>query len=145
MDDACKSFENNFLFRYVHPDWFVFDEKSIPMYREMGAERPAYCLRKRDPSNGSFVFVINVGKYNFEKFSLGKGINALYNAILALFEKEENQILGCTMIFNYTDASLKDLAFLSLKEVAEFSASANKASGRFKKCRKKNIFLLNYS
>jgi hypothetical protein len=50
-----------------------------------------------------------------------------------MFESDENQILGCTIIFNYADAPLKVLAGFSLKDVADYAGSTNKASGRFKK------------
>jgi hypothetical protein len=133
MDDAYKSFENHFLYRYSRPEWFEIDDQKIPLYREMGAQRPAYALRKRDPSNGSFVFVINMGKFDFEKYGLGQAFNAVYNSLTAMFESDENQILGCTIIFNYADAPLKVLAGFSLKDVADFAGSTNKASGRFKK------------
>lgn len=66
--------------------------------------RPAYGLRKRDPSNGSFVFVINMGKFDFEKYGLNSAFNALYNSVQALFEDEENQILG---IFKNQTENLK--------------------------------------
>lgn len=132
MDDAFKSFENHHLFRMGRPEWFEINDEKVKLYREIGANRGAYVLRKRH-SDGSFVLVINMGKYDFEKYGTDTSFNIIYNILMAYFDVEENQILGCTLIFNYKDVPLKIFGQFSLKDVVDFAGSTNKGSGRFKK------------
>lgn len=132
MDDAYKSFENHHLFRMGRPEWFEISEERLKLFAEIGSNHGAYVLRKRS-ADGSFVLIVNMGKYDFEKFGTENAFNVIYNILMAYFEQEENQILGCTLVFNYADCPLKVFALFSLKDVADFAGSANKGSGRFKK------------
>lgn len=132
MDDAYKSFENHHLFRMGRPEWFECNAERIKTYREIGEDCGAYVLRER-AEDGSYILIINLGKFNVDKFKTDDAFGAIYNILSAYFEIEENQIMGCTLVFNYTDVPLKLFGMFSLKDIADFAGSSNKGSGRFKK------------
>lgn len=132
MDDAFKSFENHHLFRMGRPEWFEISEEKIKLFREIGSSKGAYILRKRN-ADGSFILVINLAQYDFEKYGTDTSFNIIYAILLAYFEIDENQLLGCTLLFNYANIPLKFFASFSLKDIADFAGSTNKGSGRFKK------------
>jgi hypothetical protein len=132
MDDACKVFENNHLFRATHPEWMNASPERLAFVKDLAKEGVAYILRKR-ASDGSMIFVLNLGRLDVDKYSAADGFNYIYTTIGSYFEIEENQFLGCTLILNYVDCPLKNFTAFTIREMADFAASANKSPGRFKK------------
>jgi hypothetical protein len=132
MDDVFKIFENHHMFRTHRPEWFETNPQRLDSIRAVANEGAAYMLKKR-AEDGSLIFVINFQSFSSEKFTVNDGFNFVYNTIAAFMDEEDNQLLGCTFILNYYNCPLKNLMSFSIRDSAEFAASANKCAGRYKK------------
>lgn len=132
MDDVFKVFENHYLFRATRPKWFNTSDEQFATFKEMANTGVAYILPKR-ALDGSLIFVINLERYDIEKYGTDNAFSYVYNALNAYMYSDENQILGFTLIMNYVNCSLKTLLGFPIRDSAEFSASANKCGGRYKK------------
>lgn len=132
MDDVFKIFENHHIFRTHRPEWFDSSVEKYAIFKELANNGIAYILRKR-AADGSLVFVVNLERFDTEKFQANDGFNFVYNALIAYMDVEENQVLGCTFVMNYINCPLKLLTSFSIRDCAEFAASANKCAGRYKR------------
>ncbi|KAG5683320.1 hypothetical protein PVAND_012606 [Polypedilum vanderplanki] len=133
MDDVFKIFEAHHLFRAHRPEWFeTTSPQRIETIRTIAKTGASYMLRKR-ADDGSLIFVVNFERFTPDKFSVVDGFNFVYNTVAAYMADEDNQLLGCTFIMNYYNCPLKNLMSFSVRDSAEFAASANKCAGRYKK------------
>jgi hypothetical protein len=132
MDDVFKMFENNHIFRSHRPDWFGASPKHFETIKTMANENAAYMLKQRS-TDGSLIFVINFERFSPELFNVNDAFNFVYNTIGSYMDDEDNQLLGCTFVMNYVNCPLKNLMSFSIRDSAEFAASANKCPGRYKK------------
>lgn len=132
MDDVFKVYENHHLFRGCRPEWFDCTPEKYAIFKELAKTGVAYFLPKR-AVDGSIVYVVNLERFDIEKYKSESAFNFLYNTTLAYMEDENNQILGWTFVLNYYNCPLKTLTSFSIRDCAEFAASANKCAGRYKR------------
>lgn len=132
MDDVFKIFENHHIFRVHRPEWFEATAERLESIKKVARDGAGYVLKQRS-DDGSLIFAINFERFSSDKFNVNDGFNFVYNSVAAYMDDEENQLLGCTFVMNYENCPLKNLMAFSIRDTAEFAASANKCAGRYKK------------
>lgn len=132
FDVTAKSFENHFILRQKHPQWFDMEPSAVERVRSLIRCGYVYILKDRD-SLGETVFCLNAAKFDTEKFNSDISFHATYTTALVPIEDEVTQIIGLTYILNYTNATTALFSLYPVADIVDWVKSTGALPGRFKK------------
>jgi hypothetical protein len=132
FDVTAKSFENHFLLRKKHPEWFDVNPSSIEVLKSLVRCGYIYLLKDRD-SLGQAVFLLNGAKFDTAKYNGDISFHVTYSTPLVGIEDEVTQLTGFTYILNYTNATMSLFSLYSIPDIIDWIKSAGSMPGRFKK------------
>lgn len=132
FDVTAKSFENHFLLRKKHPQWFDMEPSSVEIMKSLIRCGYVYILKDRD-SLGEAVFCINAAKFDTEKFNSDISFHSTYMTASVAIEDEVTQIIGLTYILNYSNTTMSLFSLYPVADIVDWVKSTGALPGRFKK------------
>lgn len=132
MDETFKVFENHFIFRHDHPQWFSMDKSDEERIRDFIDAGIGYTLLKRD-TTGSYVAVFNSDCFDLEKYSHKDLFHSVFISLVTNLEHDVNQLLGYSCILNFSNTPVKFFTTVPLIDLCNGVKILEKCPGRYKK------------
>jgi len=132
FDVTAKSFENHFLLRKKHPEWFDVNPSAMEKMKSLVRCGYIYILKDRN-SLGQTVFCLNAAKFDTTKFNSDISFHSGYTTSLVDIEDEVTQIIGSTYILNYSNTTMSLFLLYSVADIIDWVKSTGSFPGRFKK------------
>ncbi|KAG5671395.1 hypothetical protein PVAND_001593 [Polypedilum vanderplanki] len=127
VDNACKSFENFFIFRRKFSKWLILNDDDMERVWQLFDRGYAFPLISRD-NDGKRIIFIQVRKFDTNIFNSHDAVRLLSLIVATLIEEEETQIAGISSISDYTDVSSHYFSLFSIKDIKDFATCAKNAT-----------------